>query len=367
MNDTIAVAVSGGIDSLVAAYLLKQAGYSVLGVHFVTGYESLPQGQAPQLCQPAVAPVSAPDDPIRRKMAALADQLRIRIEIIDLRVEFQERVVDYFTGTYLCGRTPNPCLICNPAIKFDLLAGQAEGFGAGRLATGHYARIVTDPHGRRRLFKGLDPAKDQSYFLARLTQEQLAKACFPLGGMLKAETVQLARDKGLKAVTRAESQDVCFIQNGSYADFLLRRHDLVARPGPIEDVHGKLLGQHPGLHRFTIGQRRGINCPAAEPYYVVRIDIRGNRLIVGFKPDLLSSQCRVNDINWIGLPPGEPMRLAVRVRYRHREVPATLTPTDATTAMVRFDEPQAAVTPGQGAVFYQADEVLGGGFIDEGP
>jgi tRNA-uridine 2-sulfurtransferase len=365
MKDTIAVAVSGGIDSLVAAYLLKQAGHDVLGVHFVTGYESLPEGHAPQSVLSSVGPASSRDNRIRHKMDLIADQLGIRIEIIDLSAEFQKRVVDYFTHTYQAGRTPNPCLVCNPAIKFDLLAAQAEGLGAGGLATGHYARRSIDSNGRWRLLKARDPAKDQSYFLARLTQAQLAKASFPLGGMLKSETVQLARMKKLKAVTQAESQDVCFIQNGSYAEFLRNRQDLATRPGLIEDVCGKVLGQHPGLHRFTIGQRRGINCPAAEPYYVVRIDIRRNRLIVGFKADLLSFQCRVNDINWIGEIPGSQLRLATRVRYRHQEVASTLTPIDAVTAMVRFDEPQAAIAPGQGAVFYRDNEVLGGGFIDE--
>jgi tRNA-specific 2-thiouridylase len=365
MNDTIAVAVSGGIDSLVAAYLLKQAGHDVLGLHFVTGYESLPEGHSKEFAAPAIGPASSPDDRIRRNMALIADQLRIRIEIIDLSVEFQKRVVDYFTHAYETGRTPNPCLVCNPAIKFDLLAGQAERYGADSLATGHYALRTLDSMGRWRLLKGSDPAKDQSYFLSRLTQEQLAKACFPLGGMLKAETVQLAREKGLKAVTRTESQDVCFIQNGSYSDFLQKQQDLVARPGMIEDIHGKVLGQHPGLHRFTIGQRRGINCPAPEPYYVVRLDIHRNRLIVGYKADLLSSKCRVNNIHWIGEIPKAPIRLATRVRYRHPEVSSMLTPIDTTTAIVRFDEPQAAITPGQGAVFYQANEVLGGGFIDE--
>lgn len=361
MRNTIAVAVSGGIDSLVAAYLLKKSGHEVLGIHFITGYESQPQPSASS----GVDPGKSQADRIRRKMQKIGDQLGIRVEIIDLRLEFQATVVDYFTRTYQAGKTPNPCLICNPAIKFDLLARRAEGLGADRLATGHYARRSIDSAGRFCLLKGLDGVKDQSYFLARLTQQQLAKACFPLGGMQKTETVQLARSQHLEAVTQAESQDVCFIQNGSYADFLQTQQDLSAEPGLIEDVRGKVLGHHPGLHRFTIGQRRGINCPAADPYYVVRIDIPRNRLIVGFKNDLLSSRCRVIDINWIGDIPQAPVRLATRLRYRSQEVSCTLTPIDRTTAMVCFDEPQQAVTPGQGAVFYQKDVVLGGGFIDD--
>ncbi|OQX24123.1 MAG: tRNA 2-thiouridine(34) synthase MnmA [Desulfobacteraceae bacterium IS3] len=355
---TTAIAISGGIDSLVAAYLLKDAGHDVVGVHFTTGYERESSVQ------------------ISRQIRNIGDRLGIKTEIADCSSEFKSKVVDYFIRTYLNGQTPNPCLVCNPCIKFGAVPDIArKDFGASRLATGHYARVIpsVETHGcaslqdsriRWRLLKGLDAKKDQSYFLAFLSQEQLASACFPLGEMTKSQVRELAASKGLTPVVKAESQDVCFIRGTDYGEFLVRECGVKPEPGAIEDVSGKVLGEHRGLHLFTVGQRRGINCPATEPYYVVRIDRQNNRLIVGFKQDLLSWECRVSGINWIAQEPASPVKVFVRVRYRHNAAGCTLFPQDRRTAIVRFDSAQSAVTPGQGAVFYDGDEVLGGGWIE---
>lgn len=344
MTGTIAIAVSGGVDSLVSAYLLKQQGNDVFGIHFLSGYES-------------------PAEPGSKEIQDLGRRLDMPVYVIDLKTQFKTRVVDYFTAAYQHGETPNPCLVCNPTIKFGALLAEARQLGASRLATGHYARVEVGQGGRYRLRKGLDQNKDQSYFLSRLTQDQLAQACFPLGAWTKAQVKALAATQGLCPLTRQESQDVCFIRDSTYADFLIRTTAIQAQPGDIVDTAGHRVGTHSGLHRYTVGQRRGINCPASKAYYVVRIDTRRNRLVVGFKDDLVAKRCRVTDINWIADVPEGPMAADTRIRYRHRPVPSMLSPVGPADAVVRFDQPQAAVTPGQGAVFYRGDEVIGGGWI----
>lgn len=351
MKPTTAVAISGGVDSMMTAYLLKQQGHRVSGIHFITGFET-------------ASAYSRDAGSIRKhNVLKIGEQLGIPVEIVDIRHEFQEKIVGYFCRTYHQGQTPNPCMHCNPTIKFGTILAHAQKMGAQKLATGHYARLKRDPDGHCRLFKGLDPKKDQSYFLARLTRQQLANACFPLGEMKKSEIKQMAAQKRLYPVTQAESQDVCFIKEEGYAEFLARQTGFDPQPGLIETVSGQVIGEHRGLHLFTIGQRRGINCPAAEPYYAVRLDAERNRLVVGSKTDLLSAECRVTDINWINEHPDTPMELHTRVRYRTKEVPSTVIAQDNHTALVKFKIPQSAVTPGQGAVFYRDDEVLGGGWI----
>ena len=352
MKPITAIAVSGGIDSLMTAHILKEQGHHVIGIHFITGYED-------------TAPDKNANDHLLRshKIFSIADQLKIDIEIIDCRIEFKNHVVDYFVETYQAGLTPNPCMVCNPFIKFGTVLNYARKLGASTLATGHYAGLTEDRHGRFHLYKGIDPKKDQSYFLARLTQKQLAVARFPLGGMKKKDVIHLAGQKGFKPVKRRESQDVCFIKGKNYGDFLARHRGFQPKPGLIRDVRGKILGEHKGLHLFTVGQRRGINCPASEPYYVVRMDTRQNVLKVGFKKDLFTSQCKVVDINWIQEAPSQEVAVHTRVRYRHTAAASVLTPVEEKTAMVCFEKPQEAVTPGQCAVFYKGDEVLGGGWI----
>jgi len=258
-------------------------------------------------------------------------------------------------------------VVCNPSIKFGVLLRFAQGLGAECLATGHYAMVRQDSLGRYRLLKGVDTRKDQSYFLARLSQAQLAKTRFPLGALTKVAVREIAARRGLKPAALQESQDVCFIKAGSsYSQFIAGLSNRLSEPGLIETTGGEIIGEHQGLHAFTVGQRRGINCPAAAPYYVVRLDTARNRLVVGLKKDLLTAECGVTRINWICPAPQAPLRVQARVRYRTRETPATLTPLSEDSARVRFDSPQPAVTPGQAAVFYDGDEVLGGGFISKG-
>jgi tRNA-specific 2-thiouridylase len=365
MKPLTAIAVSGGIDSLMAAHLLKRQGYPVVGIHFITGYEDPVlnghENTAPLASDPSF--LSKITDRALKKTSRIADQAGMRVELLNCAVEFKNIVVDYFTQAYRSGRTPNPCLVCNPSIKFGALLSFARKLGASRLATGHYARISKDTQGGYHLLKGLDREKDQSYFLAMMTQSKLAYACFPLGHMKKSEVRKLSGDRGLQPVTRRESQDICFIKGNTYGKFLSSQPGFEPKPGAIEDVLGNVLGAHKGLHLFTIGQRRGINCPAPQPYYVVRIDTTRNRLIVGFKDDLLSSECNILNINWITQKPAGPIRIHTRMRYRHDAAASTLFPVDGETALIRFDRPQSAIAPGQGAVFYRDDEVLGGGWI----
>lgn len=341
MKQVIGIALSGGLDSLVAACLLKKQGHKVFGIHFKTGYEALPDTN-------------------------IADQLEIPLHIVDLSIPFKAEVVNYFIQSYQAAKTPNPCLICNPKIKFDLLLKKAQNLGADLLATGHYAIIKKDARGICHLFKGADPLKDQSYFLARLTKEQLAKACFPLGNWKKKDVMAFAKQNNLNPVTTKESQDICFIKKNSYAQFLASQPGFQSKPGLIENVHGQVIGEHPGLHHFTIGQRRGINCPAPAPYYVIRLDREKRRLIVGDKKDLLASECIVQDINWINQIPESRYKLTTRLRYRHKGTKALiqLLNSDNKTVRLKFDQPQSAITPGQGAVFYDGSEILGGGWIE---
>ncbi len=352
MKPLIAIAVSGGIDSLMAAYFLKEKGHRVIGIHFITGYEETISENDPN------------DHPFRSyKIFSIADQLKIDIEMIDCRKEFKKNVVDYFIGTYQAGQTPNPCMVCNPLIKFGAVFDAARKLGASMLATGHYAKTAEDNRGDLHLYKGFDAKKDQSYFLARLTQHQLAGARFPLGTMKKKDVIHQAKQKGFRPIRSSESQDVCFIQDQNYGNFLARHREFEPKPGLIQDVNGRILGEHKGLHLFTIGQRRGINCPASQPYYVIRMDPKQNVLTVGLKKDLFVSQCKVEDINWIQPAPTRPIRVHTRIRYRHTATASRLTPVDEKTATVYFEKPQEAVTPGQCAVFYKGEEVLGGGWI----
>lgn len=351
MKPTMAVAVSGGVDSMMAACILKEQGYHVIGIHFVNGYESdtvFDLNRAESEAHP---------------ITQIGEQLGISIELLDCRIAFKQQVVDYFIQTYFDGRTPNPCMVCNPLIKFGAVLSFARELGADKLATGHYARIQKDRTGTCHLLKGIDARKDQSYFLARLNQSQLAKAAFPMGDRLKSDIKKEAGRKGLRPVTKSESQDVCFIKDKSYNEFLKKHSDHIPSPGPIVNVKGDVIGRHDGLHQFTIGQRRGINCPAPEPYYVVRLDPKNNRLVVGSKSDLLATSSKVTDINWISQAPSEPIKVLTRVRYRHKGVASKIYPVDAHTAEICFESPIESITPGQSAVFYRGDEVLGGGFI----
>jgi len=367
MKALTAIALSGGVDSLVSAYLLKQAGHNLVGLHFLNGFEAYYSPLEPATDNQTPYLIENPDDAGYGELAsglqAMTAGLGIPVAIYDCADPFRKLVIDYFQASYRAGETPNPCMVCNQRIKFGLMLTAAQKLGAGRLATGHYVQTHKTPDGLIHLKKGLDPRKDQAYFLARLTQAQLAATCFPLGDMEKSRVVELAGRQGLRPLAQRESQDVCFSGDQPYGAFLVDRLGLKPSPGEIEDLQGNRIGRHDGLHLFTIGQRRGINCPSSNPYYVCRLDTTRNVLIVGRRDDLLSNECIVNDINWIINPSATRMRLQTRVRYRSPAVDATVICTGNTSAKVTFDTPQTAVTPGQGAVFYQDDEVLGGGWI----
>ena len=310
MGFRIAIAMSGGVDSMAAAHLLKQRRPDAFGVHFLTGFEN------------DDAPLTSGGVP--ESLAQAAKALNLPLEAVHLEKEFQARVVAPFVETYLKGRTPNPCMTCNRAVKFGALLDAARRLGAEKIATGHYARVRRDSSGRFRLIKGLDPKKDQSYFLGFLTQDQLGAAIFPLGEFTKDQIREKAAQLGLDEFTRPESQEICFIADDRYREFLLTQPGFQSRPGDVVNVRGEVIGRHQGVFAFTIGQRRGINIPAGEAYYVKAIDPAANRITVCFKNGLLSSGALVSEINWIVPPPSGVFQAAVRIRYRHKEADSTI-------------------------------------------
>ena len=351
MKKTVAVALSGGLDSSVAALLLKETHQRVIGLHFYTGFD---------VSVPEAPDGGGPPAPVR----AIAEQIGIECVAVDCTEAFQREVVDYFVDGYARGKTPSPCVVCNQRIKFDILLKEARARGASALATGHYARTRQRAGGRWLLIKGVDRDKDQSYFLSRLTQTHLRQAIFPLGGYTKSEVQALAHRAGLATSRSRESQELCFVDTDSYTAFLSRYAGLCPSPGPVVNPAGEVLGEHQGLHGYTIGQRRGIGIPGPAPYYVIAVDVKTNTLVVGPKSALLSRRCRVRDINWIGMaPPKTPVWARTRLRYRHSEAPSVLFPATDDCVDAVFVRPQTAVTPGQAAVFYQGEKVLGGGWI----
>lgn len=361
---TTAVAVSGGIDSLYAAWLLKEAGHRVIGIHFVTGYEHGGSPNRETLPSPWLTIHSEACRTAIPAMNHVASQLEIPIHLIDIRERFEKEVVAPFVADYRSGRTPNPCLLCNPSIKFGFLMDAASALGAERLATGHYVKSRLDETGAVHLLKGADPLKDQSYFLAMVPPDRLKRALFPLGGMIKEEIKKHATDAGLSSFTRSESQDICFIQGGDYKAFLLERPGFSMEPGPVVTDGGTEVGRHQGLHGFTVGQRRGINCPGPYPYYVLALEPETNRLVVGKKEALLSAACTVTRLNWIQPPATPSIEAICKIRYSHAGSPCRIElDPSGERATVTFDSPQSAVTPGQGAVFYADDDLLGGGWI----
>lgn len=338
------MALSGGVDSAMAAALLLQQGLRPLGVHL-------------RLCD---------DGPPAGHLQALAQGLGLPLTEIDLREEFARRVVDYFVSEYFRGRTPNPCVRCNAAIKFGRLWEWLQARGITRLATGHYARLKVTADGRPGLYRGMDRRKDQSYFLSRLPRELLPHLIFPLGEMTKTWVRRRYQELGLPVNERCpESVELCFIPQGSYQDFIHSRRD-PGTPGEMVDLQGRVLGSHRGLEHYTVGQRRGLGIPAREPYYVAAINPETNRVVLGHKPEIMSPGLVAVDLNWLVDPPEGFLEAQAVIRYRHPGVAARITPISATAATVIFATPQSAVAPGQAVVFYDdQDRVLAGGWIEE--
>lgn len=355
---TWAVAMSGGVDSAVAAALLAAEGHEVIGITMNLWPEWLPESDgAFKTC----CGVSAIED-----ARAVARALGIRHYVLNLREEFESAVIGYFTDAYAQGRTPNPCIACNQAIKFSLLLQKAASLGLDGIATGHYARVAFDAgSGRHLLLRGRDPRKDQSYVLYGLTQEQLSRIRLPIGTFEKDEVRALARSFGLPVADKPDSQEICFVPRGSYTDVVARFRPEAMRPGPILDTAGRPVGTHQGIARYTVGQRRGLGVAAADRLYVVAIDPDRNAVIVGGDDELLCGELTAAAMNWIVPPdPGRPLRVTARVRHAAADIPATVTPrADLAEAAVRFDAPQRAASPGQAVALYDGERVLGGGII----
>jgi tRNA-specific 2-thiouridylase len=331
-----------------AAALLKQQGYEVLGL-------TLRLWTDPTLADPSDAVAAA------TRAAAALD---IPLQVVDIADTFYKEIIQFFLDEYGRGVTPNPCVRCNRLVKWGMLLEQALALGADFLATGHYARKRLRDDGKFELLRGVDHAKDQTYVLHVLTQERLSHALFPVGEHNKTEIRRLAANLGLPAAERRESQDLCFLSGGDYRDFIRRKAPQMANPGPILRRDGKEIGQHHGLAYYTIGQRKGLGVSSAVPLYVLGKDAAVNALIVGVQAELGSSDLAASEVNWIsGEAPEEPLRLLVKTRYTAREAWALVTPLPGARAEVHFEAPQRDITPGQAAVFYDGDLLLGGGLI----
>lgn len=348
----VVVAMSGGVDSSLAAALVQAEGCETVGITLQLA------GSASRCCSLADA------DDARR----VAEKLGIRFYVTDYAERFEREVKQPFAEAYLAGRTPIPCVTCNSKFKFEYLLARARALGAEEVASGHYARIDLDPEtGARRLRRAADLDKDQSYFLFELRQEQLAGVRFPLGEMSKTEVREQARRLGLATADKRESQEICFIPDGDTAAAVERlRPQALPGEGEIVDAAGRVVGRHAGIHRFTVGQRRGLGVAAAEPMYVTGLDAPRNQVRIGPLAALQAGGARLERVNWIaGSPPAAPVRASVRIRHRHPGAEGWVTPGADAQAVVRFDAPVIAVSPGQAAVFDAGDVVLGGGWIAE--
>lgn len=354
MKGRVVVGMSGGVDSSVSAALLQRDGYEVIGIHLVFWPHCSGDLGEGVCCGPEALEDS-------RKVA---ESLGIRFLVEDVSDFFRERVMDYFICEYRNGRTPNPCVICNRFVKFDAMLKRADELGAGHVATGHYAGVSRGY--RYRLLRSVDTKYDQTYFLVYLTQDQLSRVILPLGKVQKARVREIAGEMGLGVHDRRSSQDVCFIQGRDYREFLREEYTDLDRRGDVVDTSGKKIGEHDGIACYTVGQRHGLGIGGGRPLYVISIDPFANILVLGGESELYGKGMLVDECNWIafGVPPAT-MNCTVKVRYGNSEERASLSRMGGKRIEVVFDEPQRAIAPGQVAVFYRGEEVLGGGIIEK--
>lgn len=355
----VAVAMSGGVDSSVAAALLLEAGFDVFGL--TMKLVRLPAEACLSERLRSCCGARAAEDAAR-----VASALGIPHSLVDFQAAFERRVIRPFVREYAAGRTPNPCILCNRSLKFGPLLAEARRLGAEAVATGHHARVVRDgPRGEWRLVKGRDRAKDQSYFLYATTQARLARTLMPVGELTKREVREKARALGLSTADKTESQEICFVPDDDYEGFLRERRPRAFRPGPIVDLEGRVIGRHAGLPGYTIGQRRGLGVSGPRPIYVVALEPATRTIVAGPDEALFRSSLFASGVRFIARrPPDRPFRAGVRIRYRHPEAAALVIPLPGARVRVEFDAPQRAVAPGQAAVFYDGEEVLGGGTIE---
>ena len=362
MNDTpstgsrVVVAMSGGVDSSVAALLLHQEGYEVIGV--TMKLYDIDQADLPDYYRGCCTIDDVED------ARAVCRILGVPHYVLNVQREFRTFVIDYFQSEYESGRTPHPCIACNDKIKFSFLAQRAQLMNATHVATGHYARIVAGGSGAWELLRGVDADKDQSYVLFGMRQDQLASTLMPIGHYPKGDIRRLASDANFPNADKPDSQDICFIPTGDYREFLRQRTD--EHPGDIVDPAGNVLGQHEGIQYFTVGQRRGLGLSGGPPRFVIRLEPDTRQVVVGSEEQLYGDSFYADPVTWVsGVPPTAELSVTVKIRYKFAEAPATVTPVGS-GAVVRFHNPQRAITPGQAAVFYQGDSVLGGGVIAGG-
>lgn len=355
---SVMLGMSGGVDSSVAAAVLMEQGYEVIGVTMQIQPDMKEEGKQGE---GGCCSLSAVDDARR-----VADKLGIRYYVLNFKDVFQEKVINYFSREYLKGRTPNPCIACNRFIKFELMLQKAISMGIDYIATGHYAKIAFDDQtGRFLLKKSVTSAKDQTYALYTMTQEQLSRTIFPIGDFTKEKVRQLAHNLNLPVASKPDSQEICFVADNNYGKYISENINVEIRPGYFVDLEGRKLGMHKGIIHYTIGQRKGLGNTFGKPMFVVAIRPEDNTVVLGDKNDVLSSELTASDVNFISIAnlAGE-MKVKAKIRYSAREADALLAPLDGGRVRVTFDEPQRAITPGQSVVFYIGEDVVGGGVID---